>query len=68
MSLTQTESSRHSLTSIIYEGSAGPVGGKSTGVGLRFGVGPETTLAEAFSLHDARKNTIALYPPFPSYD
>ena len=54
----QTESSQHSLTPIVCEGSAGPVGGKLTGVGLRFGVGPGTTLAEALSPHDARKSTI----------
>ena len=35
-----------------------PVGGKSTGVGLRLGVGPETTLAEALSPHDARKTQL----------
>ena len=58
MSFTQTENSQHSLTPIVYEGSAGPVGGKSTGVGLRLGVGPETTLAEALSPHDARKTQL----------
>ena len=60
MSFTQTESSQHSLTPIVYEGSAGPVGGKSTGVGLRFGVGPGTTLAEALTPQPTQEHNCAM--------